>query len=81
MTEDEFRVQFKGSPVKRTKWRGLLRNVAAALAGSDDPKAKEALTLALDHPEPLVREQAAWSLKVLIERLQVQRSNEVTDGS
>jgi epoxyqueuosine reductase QueG len=42
MTEEEFRVAFKGSPVKRAKWRGLMRSVGAALARSDDPDA--------DHP-------------------------------
>lgn len=29
MTEEEFREKFRRSPVKRTKWRGLQRNVAA----------------------------------------------------
>jgi hypothetical protein len=48
MTEEEFREQFRGSPVKRTKWRGLMRNVAAALAVSDDPAAEVALLGALD---------------------------------
>lgn len=36
MTEEEFRKQFKGSPVKRAKWWGLMRNVAAALSSFDD---------------------------------------------
>lgn len=36
LTEEEFREQFKGSAVKRAKWRGLLRNVAIALTASDD---------------------------------------------
>ena len=30
MSEEEFRAAFKGSAVKRAKWRGLRRNVAAA---------------------------------------------------
>jgi len=32
MSEVEFREQYKGSAVKRTKWSGLVRNVAAALS-------------------------------------------------
>jgi len=36
LSENEFREQFKGSPVKRAKWRGLMRNVATALSASDD---------------------------------------------
>lgn len=65
MTKDEFREKFKGSPVKRAKWRGLLRNVAAALSSSDDPVAEAALIEALNHEEPLVREQAERSLNVI----------------
>jgi epoxyqueuosine reductase QueG len=37
LTEEEFRRQFKGSPVKRAKWRGLIRNVAAALVTEEYP--------------------------------------------
>ena len=39
LSEEEFREQFKGSPVKRAKWRGLVRNVAAALAPEEGPEA------------------------------------------
>jgi epoxyqueuosine reductase len=65
MTQEEFREKFKGSPVTRAKWRGLLRNVAAALSASDVPEAEAALVEALNHEEPLVREQAEMSLKAL----------------
>jgi epoxyqueuosine reductase len=71
MTEDEFREKFKGSPVKRAKWRGLMRNEAASLSSSDDPAAEAALTKALDHPEELVRQQAASSLRVIRRRTQL----------
>jgi epoxyqueuosine reductase len=36
MTEDEFRDRFRGSPIKRTKHAGLLRNVKAVL-GKNEP--------------------------------------------
>jgi len=63
LTEEEFREQFKGSAVKRAKRRGLLRNVAAALATSDDPAAESALELAVaSDSEPLVRGHAKWAL-------------------
>ncbi len=62
MTPDKFRALFKGSPIKRTKRRGLLRNVLIAIgnSGSADyiPKVKSALT----DDEPLVRAAAAWAL-------------------
>jgi epoxyqueuosine reductase len=65
MTQEAFRAQFKGSPVKRAKWRGLQRNAAAAVSAYDDPAAEAALVDALDHEEPLVREQAEQSLHAI----------------
>lgn len=53
----------KGSPIKRTKRRGLLRNVAVALGNAGDRGAIPALGRCLDkEPEPLVRGHAAWAL-------------------
>ncbi len=63
MNHEEFREKFKGSPVKRAKRRGLLRNAAAALCARDDTEAIAALEHALNDPEELVRETAAWSLE------------------
>jgi epoxyqueuosine reductase len=34
LSEEDFREIFRGSPVKRTKWRGLLRNACIALGNS-----------------------------------------------
>lgn len=62
MTRDEFRVRFKGSPVKRAKHAGFLRNVCVALGNSGDASAIPALEKALAHEEPLVRGHAAWAL-------------------
>jgi epoxyqueuosine reductase len=39
MSQEEFSRRFKGSPVKRTKRRGLLRNVAVALGNWGSPEA------------------------------------------
>jgi len=63
LTAEEFNRKFKGSPVKRSKRRGYLRNIAVALGNSKDPSAAPALreTL-LNDPEPLVRGHAAWAL-------------------
>ena len=58
-----FREKFKHSPIKRTKRRGLLRNVCVALGNLGDPHALPALTHAAEtDPEPLVREHAAWAI-------------------
>jgi epoxyqueuosine reductase len=64
LSPDEFRLQFKGSPVKRAKRRGYLRSVAVALGNAHDPSAIPALARALsdDKGEALVRAHAAWAL-------------------
>ena len=62
LTPEAFRTTFKGSPIKRTKRRGLLRNAAVALGNTKDPNAVPALIEALDDEEPLVRGHVAWAL-------------------
>jgi epoxyqueuosine reductase len=62
MTQEEFSARFKGSPIKRAKRRGLLRNVAVALGNWGAPEAVPALAIALNDEEPLVRGHAAWAL-------------------
>jgi epoxyqueuosine reductase len=34
LTEEEYRIMLRGSPMKRTKWRGLVRNACIALGNS-----------------------------------------------
>jgi epoxyqueuosine reductase len=63
LTPEAFSQKFKGSPVKRAKRRGYLRNVIVALGNNRDMDAAPALEQALQHdPEPLVRGHAAWAL-------------------
>jgi epoxyqueuosine reductase len=62
MDQAEFSRRFKGSPVKRAKRRGLLRNVAVALGNWGSPEAVPSLLGALEDAEPLVRAHAAWAL-------------------
>jgi epoxyqueuosine reductase len=57
-----FPQRFRGSPVKRAKRRGLLRNVAVALGNWGQPPIVPALARALSDPEPLVRGHSAWAL-------------------
>ena len=57
-----FRQRFRGSPVKRAKRRGLLRNVAVALGNWGHAAALPALVRALGDSEPLIRGHAAWAL-------------------
>ncbi|HWV35625.1 MAG TPA: HEAT repeat domain-containing protein, partial [Thermomicrobiales bacterium] len=63
MTDKEFGDTYFGTPVPRTKRRGLARNAAIALGNTgteeDVPVLIEALSA---HDEPLVRGHAAWAL-------------------
>ena len=58
-----FKRTFAGTPVLRTKRRGLLRNVCVALGNVGEERARPALEKALHDSEPLVREHAAWALE------------------
>jgi len=62
LDEDGFRMRFRGSPVKRARYQGFLRNVAVALGNSDHPRAVSALTSRLQHESALVRGHCAWAL-------------------
>ncbi len=63
LTEEQFRRRFKGSPIRRAKRRGLLRNVAVALGNLKRAEAVPALTQSLlEEPESLVRVHVAWAL-------------------
>ena len=62
LSEDGFRARVKGSPLQRAKRRGLLRNVAVALANWGDGQAIPALRAAAADADPLIREHAAWAL-------------------
>ncbi|HZB95551.1 MAG TPA: HEAT repeat domain-containing protein, partial [Herpetosiphonaceae bacterium] len=62
LDDEGFRERFRGSPIKRTKRRGLLRNVAVALGNWGDPQAVPVLARALGDHEPLIRGHAAWAL-------------------
>lgn len=63
LDETAFRARFKGTPLLRTKRRGLLRNVAVALGNWGSSEALPALEQALHDPEPLVREHAQWAIE------------------
>jgi epoxyqueuosine reductase len=62
LSEDEFHMRFRGSPITRAKRRGLLRNVAVALGNLRDARAVPTLEAALQDAEPLIRGHAAWAL-------------------
>lgn len=63
LTPEAFNLKFRGSPIRRAKRRGYLRNIAVALGNAGDTSAVPDLTHTLkNEPEPLVRAHAAWAL-------------------
>ena len=62
LDQDAFSRQYRESPIKRTKRRGLLRNAAVVLGNIGDTSDVPALAGALRDDEPLVRQHVAWAL-------------------
>ena len=60
-----FKARFSGTPLWRTKRRGLLRNVCVALGNTGDPAALADLEKAAHDPEPLIAEHAQWAMQQL----------------
>lgn len=56
-----FKQRFTGTPMLRTKRRGLLRNVCVALGNVGNRTALPALEKAALDPEPLIAEHARWA--------------------
>lgn len=59
---EEFSRRFRRSPVKRAKWRGLMRNVAVAMGNSGSPQMIPDLKRLLHEKDAMVRRHAAWAL-------------------
>jgi epoxyqueuosine reductase len=63
LDEAGFKSRFVGTPVLRTKCRGLLRNVCVALGNTGDASALPALQKAAGDSEPLIAEHARWAIE------------------
>jgi epoxyqueuosine reductase len=65
LTPEEFRETFRGSPIKRTKRTGLLRNVVIAMANSGDERFVATLERLSADEDPIVAEHAQWAVRQL----------------
>jgi epoxyqueuosine reductase len=65
LTAEEFRRTFRGTPVKRAKHGGLLRNVAIAMGNSGEPGFLPLLEHLSVDQDAQVAEAAAWALEQL----------------
>jgi epoxyqueuosine reductase len=63
MDEADFQTKYRKSPINRTKRKGLLRNVCVAMGNWGSSECIPVLQRALDDPESVVREHAAWALE------------------
>lgn len=63
LSEEDFKRRFAGTPILRTKRRGLLRNVAVALGNWGSVEAREALQLLARDSDPIIAEHAQWGLQ------------------
>ena len=59
---EEFREVFRGSPVKRTKHTGILRNVVIAMGNSGEERFLPTLQELSRHDDAAVRDAAQWAL-------------------
>jgi len=59
----EFNQRFKRSPIKRTKRRGYLRNLAVAIGNNGNKNDLPLLEQAAKDDELLIREHAKWAMK------------------
>jgi epoxyqueuosine reductase len=69
MDESEYQRVFRGSPVKRAKWRGMVRNACIALGNSrpapgtlSDRRIRELLERLSASTDPVIAESAHWAL-------------------
>jgi epoxyqueuosine reductase len=58
-----FKRRFAGTPMLRSRRRGLLRNVCVALGNVGDARALGPLRRAAMDPEPLIAEHARWAME------------------
>ncbi len=63
LSPDDFPEVFRGSPVKRAKHKGLLRNVAIAMGNSGEERFLPVLQDLGQHDDPSVAEAADWAAR------------------
>lgn len=63
MTQDEFSKIFKNSPIKRSKLKGLIRNVLISLSKEDIENKKDIISKLLNSDNEIIKKQAEITLK------------------
>ena len=68
LDEAGFKSRFAGTPIFRTKRRGMLRNTCVALGNIGDEPVLPVLRTASADPEPLIAEHARWAIRQIRSR-------------
>ncbi|MCH2332746.1 MAG: tRNA epoxyqueuosine(34) reductase QueG, partial [Roseibacillus sp.] len=68
LSDQEFRILFRKSPIKRIKRNRFLRNVCVVLGTVGDSGDHPAMQAAADEEEPLIAEHASWAITQIKER-------------
>jgi epoxyqueuosine reductase len=84
LSQSDFSAMFRGSPIKRTKWQGLIRNVCVALGNSKSLRGSAAferiasvLRPLAASPDPVISESAQWA----VSRIQANEASPVVTRS
>ncbi len=62
LTVEDFQVKVKHSPIKRSKFKGFLRNVAVAMGNSENSKFLATLKKLAKHDESIIADHAKWAI-------------------
>ncbi len=65
LSEEAFAARFKGTPLQRTGWAAVVRNALLAMGNSREPRYRATLERFSGHKNPLLAEQADWSLNLI----------------
>ena len=76
LSPQEFNRRFKNSPIKRTKRRGYLRNLAVAAGNCGSLADLPILEKALEDTESMVREHAQWAIEQIQKRENEQQASD-----
>lgn len=68
LTPEAFAQRFQGTPLHRTGWAAVVRNALLAMGNSRDARHRPTLERYAAHPDPVLSEQARWSLTLIDSR-------------
>ena len=67
-TDEQFRAEFRRTPLWRARRRGILRNAAIVLGNQLDRESIPALELGKQDADEIIREASTWALKRILDQ-------------